>query len=108
MNSKGDFMNIVTKTTQNYAKARQLILDSDFCDENKQPFLWVCVDDDSSEPMFSLFANDDGSFSYKGNIWLSDATREEIPAFIRDEKHLRSVLAFVAQDMKPQIAECFS
>ena len=108
MNSKGDFMNIVTKTTQNYAKARQLILDSDFCDENKQPFIWVCVDDDSSEPMFSLFANDDGSFSYKGNIWLSDATREEIPAFIRDEKHLRSVLAFVAKDMKPQIAECFS
>ncbi|EGB7013647.1 hypothetical protein ACRWP7_003312 [Escherichia coli] len=96
----------ITKTTQKFAQARNLAIDSDYCKEHNKDFIWICVNDDSSEPMFSLFANEDGSFSYRGNIWLSSTTREEIPAFIRDEKQLRQVLAFIAQDMQPEIAAC--
>lgn len=96
----------VTKTTQNYAKARNLSIDSDFCDELKKDFIWVSVNNDSCEPMFSMFVNEDGSFTYRGNIWLSIATREEIPAHITDEKQLRKVLAFIAQDMRQEIRDC--
>ncbi|EBF9323889.1 TPA: hypothetical protein ACG65H_003766 [Escherichia coli] len=98
----------VSKITQNFANARQLFIDADYCNDHQKSFIWICVNDDSSEPMFSLFANDDGSFSYRGNIWLDRATREEIPAHIKDEKQLRQVLAFVAQDMRSQINACLN
>ncbi|AZH37178.1 hypothetical protein DMK78_23740 [Salmonella enterica] len=98
----------VSKTTQNFANARQLSIDVDYCNDHQKSFIWICVNDDSSEPMFSLFANDDGSFSYRGTIWLDRATREEIPAYIKDEKQLRQVLAFVAQDMRSKINACFN
>lgn len=100
-------MNNITKTTQNFAKSRMLFIDHDTCEMNNSAMIWICVDDDRSEPMFSLFANEDGSFSYRGNIWLSTTTREEIPAFIKNEKQLRQVLAFIAHDMRQEIAGCF-
>ena len=97
----------ISKTTQKYAQARMLFIDPSYCDTNKSDIIWICVNDDRSEPMFSLFANEDGSFNYRGNIWLSAATREEIPAFIRNEKQLRQVIGFIAQDMRQEIAGCF-
>jgi hypothetical protein len=100
-------MQHVSKTTINFAKSRKLCIDSDFCDDKKNSFIWICVDDDSSEPMFSMYANRDGSYSYRGNIWLSAAVREEIPAFVDNEKQLRKVLAFVANEMKHDIDACF-
>lgn len=100
--------NNISKTTHNFANARKLSIDSDYCHDHQKSFIWICVNDDSSEPMFSLFANDDGSFSYRGNIWLDRATREEIPAYIKGEKQLRQVLAFIAQDMRSQINACFN
>lgn len=100
-------MEHVSKITTNYAKARRLDISEDFCDESKKAFIWISVDDDSTEPMFSLFANEDGSFTYRSSIWLNTSTREEIPAHVNNELGLRLLLAFVAQDMSSEISECF-
>lgn len=100
-------MNNLSRTTLNFAKARNLYLDFDLCEDHSLPFIWVGVDDDCTEPMFSLFANADGSFSYRGNIWLNKSTKEEIPAHISDEKQLRKIIAFISIDMKEEIAACF-
>lgn len=100
-------MQHISKTTMNFAKSRKLSIDLDFCNDHNSDFIWISVDDDCSEPMFSMFANNDGSFSYRGNIWLNTSTREEIPAFICNEKQLRQVLEFISQDMRNEIESCF-
>ena len=43
--------------------------------------------------------NADGSFTYFDTLSLSQEVKEELPATIKDEKHLRQVLAFIAAEV---------
>ena len=39
--------------------------------------------------------SEDGVFSFYGNTYLKQEVKEELPAFIRDEKQLRNVIDFI-------------
>lgn len=94
---KGDTMNI-SKTTKTFAAKRNLdvtILD----DVGEHDLLAIWEGDNDCEWMCSYIINNDGSFTWNGNIYLPRAIKEEIPATIRDEKHLREVLAFIGKEM---------
>ena len=49
--------------------------------------------------MFSYRVNEDGSFTWNGNIYLAQEVKEELPATIKDEKHLRQVLKFISENI---------
>jgi len=89
----------ITQTTTNFAAKRGLVLDAD------DKTIWVSVLNENVEPMFSLFCKDDGTASYKGNIWLPQCVKEEIPAFYRTERDLRAMIAFIGCEMSKTIAE---
>ena len=92
--------NMLSKTTTNYAKKRDLDVSNHIINEDGVTnTIWIWEADNDSEPLFIYACNDDGSFAWHGNIYLADSIKEELPAFIRDEKHLREVLAFVAAEL---------
>lgn len=85
----------ISKTTTNFAEARGL---SVYIDEDTS-ILWIGVNnEDAGEDICCYLANDNGTFTWKGNIWLPRDTKEELPATIRDEKHLREVVDFISKD----------
>ncbi len=85
----------ISKTTTNFAEARGL---SVYVDEDTST-LWIAVDSENTgEDICCYFANDNGTFTFKGNVWLPRETKEELPATIRDEKHLREVIDFISKD----------
>lgn len=86
----------ISKTTINFAKKRGL----DVQQPDEQDKVWISVEDDSCEPMFYLYMNHTGSFTYGGNIWLTKEIKEEIPAHYQDEKAVRMMLAFLAEEIK--------
>ncbi len=55
---------------------------------------------DFSEPMFLYTFESDAKFHYHANIYLPLHIKEEIPAVINDEKHLREVIKFIHEEMK--------
>jgi len=61
--------------------------------------LWIGAESENiGEDICCYIANDNGTFTWKGNIWLPRDTKEELPATIRDEKHLREVIDFISKD----------
>ncbi len=82
----------LSKTTINFAEKRNI-------DLILGDTLWIHTDLDGNEPVIIYAANDDGSFQFKTNISLCDSIKEELPAYIRDEKHLREVIAFIAKEV---------
>ena len=80
----------ITKTTINYAEARniELVVDDElvsFYDMN-----------DDSEPMVMYTKTEDGELFFKGNIWLSKETKEELPNWVKSEKQLREMINFLS------------
>lgn len=55
---------------------------------------------DFSEPMIIFSLEKDGKFHYHANIYLPRSIKEELPAVINDESHLREVIKFIHQEMK--------
>lgn len=93
----------LSKTTSNFASKRDLdayISESVSEDGGSIFYVLYIAEDDDGEPAVTYLANYDGSFTYKGNIWLSDSIKEELPATIRDEKHLREVIQFLSNELK--------
>ena len=95
---------MLSNTTINYANKRGLdvsnnIINEDGSFKNVTNTIWIWEYDNDDEPLFIYSSNDDGSFTWHGNIYLADSIKEELPAHIRDEKHLREVLAFVAAEL---------
>lgn len=84
-------MNALTKTTTNYAAARGLELTIEDGE------LWIWSAEDDCEPMAIYLVSDIG-FNYKGRVTMSHSQTEELPAWIRDEKHLRQVVAYIAKE----------
>lgn len=87
----------LTKTTIKFAANRGLVLD--VWESEQGPLLDVFEADNDCEPMFHLRVNDDGSFSWAGNVYLPTSLKEEIPAHYANERALRSMMAFVATEL---------
>jgi len=81
----------ITKTTINYAEARNIEL---IIDPTLVSFYNM---EDDSEPMFTYSVNEEtGEMFFKSNIWLSQESKEELPHWINSEKQLRQVINFIA------------
>lgn len=92
-------MNALTKTTINFAQKRGITFD--ICEADEFVVcdrLWFYFDEDACEPDLSYTINADGSFSFYGTLTLEQDVKEELPATIKDEKHLREVIAFIADN----------
>lgn len=81
----------ISQTTHNYAKARGLELTV----EEHVLYVWAAGND--CEWMFTLYVLNKG-FAWRANVWLEQSIKEELPAFMDNEKSLRKVLDFVAKE----------
>lgn len=96
---------MLSKTTENYAIRRDLDV-TNAIENHPNPLIfamntvWIWEASNSHEPLVMYIANDDGTFSFLRNIYLAYNIVMEIPAHIRDEKHLREVLDFIAKELK--------
>lgn len=87
----------LTKTTTNFAKRHGL--DLEINSFNDYTLLCVYEIENDCEWMFSYRVNEDGSFTWNGNIYLAQEVKEELPTTIKDEKHLRQVLKFISENI---------
>lgn len=85
----------ITKTTLNFAKRRGLDLDFVEVEDGVLLTFWDDLDEATGEWMFS-YRVDGESLIWNGNIYLSQEVKEELPATITSEKHLRQVVEFLA------------
>ena len=87
----------LTKTTTNFAKRHGFDLEINSFED----YTLMCVYEieNDCEWMFSYRVNEDGSFTWNGNIYLAQEVKEELPATIKDEKHLRQVLKFISENI---------
>ena len=59
--------------------------------------IWIWEENENDEPLIRFMVNlATGGFSYVANIYLAEEKRIELPATIRDEKHLIEVCRFIA------------
>ena len=88
----------ISKTTIKFAEKRGLeVTEENVSDYNS---IWIWESDNDMEPLFVYRVNNDGSLGYVGfSSCRADSIREELPAWIRDEKHLREVLDFIAKEI---------
>lgn len=88
---------MVSKTTTNFAGKRGIELSVEQFDDLDVLCIWEA--DNDCEWMCSYIINNNGSFAWRGNVYLPDEIKEELPATIKDEKHLREVIAFIASEI---------
>lgn len=88
---------MVSKTTTNFAGKRGIELSVEQFNDMDVLCIWDA--DNDCEWLCSYYINDDGSFTWKGNIYLSKEVKEELPATIKDEKHLRQVIQFISENI---------
>lgn len=86
----------ISKTTINYATKRGLIV------EIEMDRLWICDAADASEPLciYNVSENGNGFFWNSAPKWLAQQTKEELPYWIVDDKMVRKVVDFLAQELK--------
>ena len=86
----------LSKTTINYAMKRGLIVDIE------HDRLWIFEDADASEPLciYNVSVKGDGFFWKCAPKWLPKQIKEELPYWIVDEKMVRRVVDFLAQELK--------
>lgn len=87
----------ISKTTINFAQKRGIFLD--ICEGDEVVVfdrLWFYFDEGACEPDLSYIMNADGSFTYYDTLTLEQDVKEELPATIKNEKHLRLVIEFLA------------
>lgn len=83
----------ISKTTINFAKRRGLYVTIEEIYDAILLLVWDINND--CEWMFSYRVNNDDSLTWNGNIYLPQELKEELPATIKNEKHLREMLDFV-------------
>lgn len=83
----------ISKTTINFAKRRGLYVTIEEINDAMLLLVWDINND--CEWMFSYRVNNDGSFTWNGNIYLPQELKEELPATLKDEKHVREMLDYV-------------
>lgn len=82
----------ISQTTLNFAKRRGIDLTVE--DVDGWPILCFWDDQNDNEWMFSYRMSDD-ALHWGGNVWLADDVKEELPATITSDKHLRQVIEFL-------------
>ena len=98
---------LISKTTINYALKRRIDLevnqDCDGITSEIKKTLWLTEVDESGglacEPFVMYLINDDGSFSFYGNVYLPERVKEELPAYVENEKKLRIMLDYLACEL---------
>ena len=91
----------LSKTTINFAAKRNIdITVSEFNEMNLVNMFSQELDYNIGyETSMSYIANENGTFTFYNNLdFVSSETKEELPAFIKDEKHLREVIEFIAAE----------
>jgi len=90
----------ITKTTHNYANKRNLEVLVDEQDGISTLSIWE-ADEDECEWLVSYETSEiqEGLF-FKNNVLFSAELSEELPRWIKDEKHLRQVLDFIGKGIK--------
>lgn len=88
---------MVSKTTTNFAVKRGIELSVEQFNDMDVLCIWEA--DNDCEWLCSYYINDDGSFTWKGNVYLEQEIKEELPATIKDEKHLREVIKFISENI---------
>lgn len=83
----------ISKTTINFAKRRGLYVTIEEINDAMLLFVWDINND--CEWMFSYRVNNDGSFTWNGNVYLPQELKEELPATLKDEKHVREMLDYI-------------
>ncbi len=90
---------MTTKTTFNFAERRGFNLVelpvNDYDDRQKSLALWVFNDDNDCEPDVIYIQNTDGSYTFF-DAYVPSAVREELPATINNELHMREVINFIS------------
>ena len=93
--------NLLSGTTLNFAAKREMIVSVYDFNHDEQKFLSLVSEAEAEESDAELMylANDNGSYTYYANTWLSGKIKTELPATITDEKHLREVIAFIRSEI---------
>jgi hypothetical protein len=86
-------MKNLSATTVNFAKSRNLAVYEFLMDDAM--LISIHDLDQNSDAELNYYFNDNGTFTFMTNTYLDISMLEEIPAFIRDEKHLREVIDFI-------------
>ena len=90
----------LTKTTTNYAAKRGYEIHN----ESDEDQIWFCAwidsdcDESHDEPDLVYNINEDGTFTFNSAPYLTQDIKEELPATIWNEKHLREVLNFISNN----------
>lgn len=95
-----DINSVISKTTINYALKRNIDLDlGESGPSGELTTIWFTeIEKDGEpacEPFIMYLVNGDGSFSFYGNVYLPNEIKEELPAYIPDEKKLREMIGFL-------------
>lgn len=94
---------MLSKTTVNYAIRRELDVTNTIAESPTGSFamnvIWIWELLNIDEPLVIYIANDDGSFSFQTGVCMDYNLTMELPAHIRDEKHLRQVLDFISKNL---------
>ena len=89
----------LSKTTTTFSTKRGFNVDVMEIEEGLN-ILTISEEEADNNKYLEYIANEDGSFSYKYNEDLvSKGTKEELPATIKDEKHLREVIEFISNEI---------
>ena len=92
----------LTQITDNYAEARGLTLYVRSILNEKINFfeeqLWIYNGEDA-QPLVIYSFTPDQTFNFISNGQLAEAVKEELPAWIKNEKHLRQVLDFIPKSL---------
>ncbi|EFI2836394.1 hypothetical protein [Escherichia coli] len=83
----------IGKAIINYAARRNI--DITLIDDETVAF-WEA--DNDCEWMFSYMIGNDGFLHFKGNVYLPQDIKEELPACIDTEKKLKEVINFIAKE----------
>ncbi|EDT7800706.1 hypothetical protein [Salmonella enterica] len=83
----------ISKAIMNYAARRGMEIEVSL--EDMEVRFWEV--ENECEWMFSYTIENDG-LNWKGNIYLPRDVKEELPAFIANDKKLKEVIDFVAKE----------
>ncbi|TDB48055.1 hypothetical protein [Photorhabdus luminescens] len=89
----------ISKSTINFANRRNI--DIEMINIDGADVVWFSQIEDgevSGEPMFVMF-NNQNNLTWKGNIYLPQVIKEEIPATILSEKQLKEMIKFLKKEL---------
>ena len=99
------FDEMFSKTTKNFAAKRNLFVASIFMDEEHHTSIGDARSESDAELVYISSSRDRDDevtlypMTFFGNHWLPAEVKEELPAHINDEKHLREVIDFISKSI---------